>query len=270
MPSIISRYSSEEREVAAAAIASHQGDLKKAAKWLRMPVRVLRAIVRESESAQADAPSAALVQAAAGRPRPSDDLACDERWPTLFAPDTQAAAWIRDCWISEAGPLYNPDHCHLAGFGIALLWTNATNAKAGRDIVGTCQLPKLGGGSDRWAKARSDYQLEQGFGDVPDVLITIDAVYASQCSDAAFCALIEHELYHAGHAVDHWGEPRFDMDGNPILSMRGHDVEEFVGVVARYGAGAASSGTAALVHAGQFPPSIADVKISAACGVCLR
>ncbi|WP_420376855.1 putative metallopeptidase [Sinorhizobium medicae] len=48
--------------------------------------------------------------------------------------------------------------------------------------------------------------------------------------------------------------------------MRGHDVEDFVGVVRRYGADAA--GVRAIVDAANRPPEIARANIAHACGTC--
>ena len=48
--------------------------------------------------------------------------------------------------------------------------------------------------------------------------------------------------------------------------MRGHDVEEFVGVVRRYGA---SPDVQALVDAANKPAEVGKLNISRACGTCL-
>jgi hypothetical protein len=80
-------------------------------------------------------------------------------------------------------------------------------------------------------------------------------------------ALVEHELYHAGHARDEYGLPKFRRDGSPAFRLRGHDVEEFVGVVRRYGAEAA--GVSALVDAAAGRPEVAAAHIAEACGNCL-
>ena len=48
--------------------------------------------------------------------------------------------------------------------------------------------------------------------------------------------------------------------------MRAHDVEEFVGVVRRYGA---SQEVRALVEAASQPPEVAKINIARACGTCL-
>jgi hypothetical protein len=91
-------------------------------------------------------------------------------------------------------------------------------------------------------------------------------MYALNCSDAEFCALIEHELYHIGHMKDAFGQPAFTRDGLPKIGMRGHDVEEFTGVVRRYGA---SEDVAKMVKAAQSTPEVAKLNIATACGTCL-
>lgn len=103
---------------------------------------------------------------------------------------------------------------------------------------------------------------------VPDFLITIDAHYAAQCDDAEFCSLIEHEMLHAGQERDMFGAPKFTKAGRPKFAMRGHDVEEFVSIVRRYGVGASAGSTRALVEAANQKPLIGGVQISQACGTC--
>lgn len=106
------------------------------------------------------------------------------------------------------------------------------------------------------------------FGRVPSFLITLDAAYCANCTDAEFCALIEHELYHVSHALDKHGAPAFTMEGRPKLKIRGHDVEEFVGVVRRYGAG--DGATAQLVAAANGKAEVSSASIASVCGTCLR
>ncbi|NRP70767.1 hypothetical protein ILFOPFJJ_01649 [Ensifer psoraleae] len=79
--------------------------------------------------------------------------------------------------------------------------------------------------------------------------------------------LVEHELYHAAQETDAFGAPKFSKStGRPIFTIRGHDVEEFVGVVRRYGADAA--GVRAMVDAANQKPEIARVQIAHPCGTC--
>jgi hypothetical protein len=81
-----------------------------------------------------------------------------------------------------------------------------------------------------WQKARQEQQMREWFGDEPTYLITLAADYCAQCSDAEFCALVEHELYHITQATDEYRAPKFTQDDLPKLYLSGHDVEEFVGV----------------------------------------
>jgi putative metallopeptidase len=100
-------------------------------------------------------------------------------------------------------------------------------------------------------------------------VMTFDASYASICSDAQWCALVEHELSHCGVERDVYGAPKFRKStGMPAFTLRGHDVEEFVGVVRRYGAAAA--GVQAMIDAAAGGPTITQADIDFACGNCKR
>lgn len=111
-----------------------------------------------------------------------------------------------------------------------------------------------------------EQQMRDWFGDIPDFIIRLAADYCATCGDADFCTLVEHELYHIAQATDQYGAPKFTQDGLPKLEMRGHDVEEFVGVVRRYGA---SPDVRLLVDAANKPAEVGKLNISRACGTCL-
>ncbi|HVR48145.1 MAG TPA: putative metallopeptidase, partial [Pseudorhodoferax sp.] len=89
------------------------------------------------------------------------------------------------------------------------------------------------------------------------------------CSDAEWCALVEHELYHVGQEMDEFGAPKFTREGMPRLCIRGHDVEEFVGVVRRYGVGDPDGAIGRLARAAGAMPEIGRANIAGACGTCL-
>ena len=94
------------------------------------------------------------------------------------------------------------------------------------------------------------------------------AVYCQGASDVEFAALIEHELYHCAQQHDEFNSPKFSRDtGLPLFTMRGHDVEEFVGVVRRYGV--VSKEVRQLVDAANGTPEIAPINIARACGTCI-
>ena len=205
------------------------------------------------------------------RPRPPERLLGTEGDLTArpFEPAPELEAWARAAFISEDAELLNEEHAHLREATLGFMWTSVPNARGGNGVVGQAEIPSIQGG--KWARARFFQQVEEWFGLIPDFMITLDAGFADQADDATFCSLVEHELYHCAQAKDAWGAPRFSKaTGRPIFTMRGHDVEEFVGVVARYGVGAAAGRTAALVDAAKRTPIVCDADIAGACGTCRR
>jgi hypothetical protein len=197
--------------------------------------------------------------------RPSPPYPFDLDDPESFKPAPEVWSWALEVFIHPKSKLYNPEHDHLIQANLGFLWAGVENARQGRRIIGQCEMPgNVKGG--KWQKARQEDQLYQWFEMVPDFVITLDAAYCSQCSDAEFCALVEHELLHAGQARDEFGEPAFTKTGEPKFTMRGHDVEEFVSIVRRYGA--VASHTEEMIAAGSQPPQIAPVHIAQACGTC--
>lgn len=201
------------------------------------------------------------------RPLPPAEFA-DVSFVTRFAPAPELAKWARETFIEEGGALYNPDHRHLLEAGIGFVWASDGYVKQGRRVLGLTEKIQIIG--NPWAKGRAEQQLGEWFGRVPEFLITLDGFHCGQCDDVDFCALVEHELYHVGHATDEFGAPAFTKEGRPKLAMRGHDVEEFVGVVRRYGVGDPDSSLARLIIAAAQGPTVDRAKISHACGVCIK
>ncbi|MFP8461776.1 putative metallopeptidase [Enterobacter hormaechei] len=206
-------------------------------------------------------------------------MACDEEKRPLpssafveeFAPYTRLIPadgvwqWVQANIIAESGHLHNPDHIHLADADIGFLWAANAFSKKGRTVLGQAEEVMFRAGG--WQKARMEQQMYEWFGHKPDYIITLAGDFCLQCSDLEFCALIEHELYHIAQEVDEFGAPKFYRDsGLPKLCMRGHDVEEFIGVVRRYGA---SSDVQELVDAANNPAEVAKINIARACGTCL-
>lgn len=196
------------------------------------------------------------------RPAPPRDL-LDALLLTL-RPALEVWQWIQREILANTGSIHNPEHGHLIDANIGVLWASRGFSKQGRGVLGQAeQLMFRAGG---WQKARQEQQVREWFGEEPDYLITLAADYCAQCTDAEFCALVEHELYHIAQATDEYGAPKFTQEGLPKLYLRGHDVEEFVGVVRRYGA---SHDVQQLIDAASRPPEVAKINISRACGTCL-
>lgn len=198
------------------------------------------------------------------RPYPPADMLEDPN--PRFVPAPELETWARQQFINEISPLHNPEHVHLQMANLGFVWTNAPNSRGGRVIAGTCELmPPMAMG--KWARARAEAQMREWFGDMPDFLITISAPHAQAFDDASFMALVEHELYHAGQDKDEFGQPKFSKSsGLPIFALRAHDVEEFNGIVRRYGAAAA--GVEEMVRAANKGPEIGEAQIARACGTC--
>lgn len=201
------------------------------------------------------------------RPYPPASLLDGIEEKMLPAPEVEQ--WLRKTFLDDKSNLYNKEHDHLKEASIGVLWTNAPNSRQMRDIAGTAQLAKPPQSAGTWAKVAWAQQMREWFGIIPDFLVTLYAPYAADSDDAGFCALVEHEVYHCAQAIDQFGCPKFSKTtGRPVFAMRGHDVEEFVGIVRRYGAGAAAGSTAALIDASKRAPEISLANIAAACGTC--
>jgi hypothetical protein len=121
-----------------------------------------------------------------------------------------------------------------------------------------------------WQNGRQEMQMRDWFGIIPDFVITLDAYFCDAAREAEFCALVEHELYHCGQKTDEFGMPKFNREtGKPSFGIKGHDVEEFVGVVRRYGIGRSDGPLADMVRAIADGPQVAGINIARACGTCM-
>lgn len=200
------------------------------------------------------------------RPLPPPILT--ETFDPVFIAAPEIAQWASETFIDETSILPNPDHEHLRGIHIGFCWTNVENIKRQRLILGTAQLlPPTG---DKWSAGRAECQLLNMFGgEMPEALVILYAPIVATMDDWQFMALVEHELYHIAGKLDRYGAPAFDRDtGKRALEMRGHSVEEFTGVVRRYGA--TSPELREMVRAINKGAELSETNIARACGVCLR
>lgn len=181
-----------------------------------------------------------------------------------LVPANEVKEWLISQILSDTGILHNPDHSHLLDADIQFMCASSAFEKKGRYVLGQAEEVAMRAGG--WQKARIEQQMHEWFDEVPKFIITLAADYCSQCSDLEFCALVEHELYHIAQATDEFGAPKFNKEGQPVLNLRGHDVEEFVGVVRRYGA---SVEVQEMVDAANNPAEVAHLNIARACGNCM-
>lgn len=198
------------------------------------------------------------------RPYPPISTQSDNLAAMNFQPALEIYDWLHETVLNEHSALYNPDHEHLIEHdGVCFLWAEEGFVKQGRRVLGQAEIPafRVSG----WQKLRQEAQMIGWFGFIPSALITLDANYCSQCSDEDFCALVEHELYHLAQRVGASG-PCFDSMGRASLTIRGHDVEEFFGVVQRYGA---TEDVQRIVDLANSGPTISRASVAHACGTCL-
>lgn len=200
------------------------------------------------------------------RPRPPNEVL--QAGHGAFVPAPELVAWIEETFIDHMGPLVNPDHAHIRSAVIGALWTNEPCRSKQAYVAASAEVPMPRG--RLWIKARQEFQLLEWFGSIPDFVLTFFAPYAAEVDHATFCALVEHELYHCAQATDEFGSPKFRRsDGGPVFAIKGHDVEEFVGVVRRYGPGPAAGQTRALVEAARGRPEVTEAQLATVCGTCL-
>ena len=198
------------------------------------------------------------------RPKPLMRLEDYSVFGIRLTPAPEVWEWLKTEILAATGSIHNEDHAHLLEADIQIMWASSSVEKQGRTVLGQAEQVAFRAGG--WQKVRMEQQMRDWFGYVPAFVITLAADYCAQCSDTDFCALIEHELYHIAQDTNQYGEPAFTKEGGPKLKLRGHDVEEFVGVVRRYGA---SPDVQALVDAANSPAEVGKLNIARACGTCL-
>lgn len=124
---------------------------------------------------------------------------------------------------------------HLADARIGWLLREDEVIKAGRRVLGTVYLPSVQGS----LRPLFEWFMRREFGDDPplDFLVILERAYWDGATDQQRRILVHHEMLHMDHAHDKHGVPRFSKEtGAPVFALRGHDVEEFVAIVAEYGA----------------------------------
>lgn len=198
-------------------------------------------------------------------------LLLNEDAPAMFVPDRGGLrAFLDDQFLNEASPLYNIEHGHLDAATIGFLWSTVPNSRRGKTIAGEAEMTKRYASlpAGKWLKARIAQQVWEWFRDMPDFIVTFDAALWVENYDAGRLALFEHELYHCGQAIDDFGLPKWNKHGQPVFAIRGHDIEEFAGVVRRYGIEATGQDRIDFVDTANRAPELTLTAIRAACGVC--
>ena len=127
-----------------------------------------------------------------------------------------------------------PEHAHLrdGDADIGYLFRRGEWTRGHRIVRGTANIPQVKGE----LSGLFDDMLVDLLGRMPDFLIVLSWDWWEAASPRDREILVFHELSHCVQKVDIFGTPRCNRDGTPVWGLRGHDVEEFTDVVARYGA----------------------------------
>lgn len=126
-----------------------------------------------------------------------------------------------------------PEHRHLLEGEATIDWLMRRTEKrrGGRWVLGTAYQPQVKGDLSEVF----DWLISKLFGRMPDFLIVLDEAWWLQANAREREILVFHELAHCVQKEDMYGTPKFDKGGRPVWGLKGHDVEEFTSVVARYG-----------------------------------
>lgn len=197
------------------------------------------------------------------RPQPSLELQVPGN---QIEPSVELQEWLMNTFVHEDGELCNEEHAHLRMANIAAIWTNVEYEDGLMPVAGMAEIVKVNG--KPWARTERIDHLCLLHGDIPQARIWIYAPYAATLSDGAFCALVEHELYHLAQKKDKEQQPLFDDEGRPVLTGRDHDVSEFLGIVERYGVDSVHSNVKKLVEVAKRQPLIQAAAIRSVCGTC--
>ena len=186
----------------------------------------------------------------------------------MIEPCPEVREWARAMFVDPDGPLVNLSHEHLRDAWIEFLWTNVefTEFDGTQRILGMAQLGRASGKA--WAKAQRQEQLHRWFRGEPDFLIILDVVNLSTAQPEAICALVEHELMHCSFKKDEFGDPKLDKYGEYQWAMHGHDVEQFIDVMARYGP--TSDAEEKFVEAAKHGPQFKRIELAGICGSCVK
>lgn len=130
------------------------------------------------------------------------------------------------------------EHAHLILANIGYVFRDDELRRHGRVTWAECILvERILQSEKRWSRLVKWALLRiLGAEELPDFLILIDRNIWEGLDAESKLALIDHELSHAWFATEDDGmTQKFHKDGSPVWAIRGHDVEDFAGVVERNG-----------------------------------
>lgn len=184
-------------------------------------------------------------------------------------PAPEVVAWLRQMFIDDGAPMFNPRHVHLQKVDLVAMWTNVEYFEGGVQVVGQAEVVNVNG--KPWKRADQVDRLCVLHGNIPQARIWLDAPAWATRGFWRACSVGEHELGHYAHKENKEKEKLYDDFDRPVLCNRAHDVEEHVFIVERYGvdycAGLSREFVEAALKKPLFAPPSFDVTPAAcACG----
>lgn len=208
-----------------------------------------------------------------GRPRPQAE------GPAFFSRAPDVEEWLVRSFIESDAPLHRESLAHLQVASIGVLWVRPQEKRRGKIVAGKAGLMKPPQSLFGWEKELWWHTMNGFFGaedsdsdepqKVPDFLIRFWVEAALEYDDASWLALCFHELRHMAQEEDEFGAPKFNRQGAPVWTIRGHDLEEFSEVAEMFGVGALGMSGKQFYEALRKGPTVAQASITAVCGTCL-
>jgi hypothetical protein len=153
--------------------------------------------------------------------------------PEDLIPDSFEISWELAAFAKAVIQTFAERFDYLSESNIGFLLTNLEIKKHGKLKAAYAMIPNARGEEGKlwyWAMTRL-------LGFTPDALLVADKVQWEEMPKEARVVLVYHELYHLEHKVSSTGAECYDADTRrPVLTMRGHDCEEFFEVAEKFGA----------------------------------
>jgi hypothetical protein len=137
-----------------------------------------------------------------------------------------AVSWRDAPEVEEmAGPIIAHHHPEIAGYPIRFVFRSPARKRHNRTVLGTAEIVR---GRFAWFVMTDDESRKDGQEQGPAMFwVEIASDEWETLNERQRRALVDHELCHCTEEENE--------DGEMVMAMRAHDVEEFNAIVKRYG-----------------------------------
>lgn len=184
----------------------------------------------------------------------------------IFVPAPELNTWAYRMLVESCAPFYNPEHDHLIGADVGMLWTNHEIVIRGAPRSAVAMMPQ--GQGSKLDRSMRGFMWRMFFRSEPTFVIIFNASDAAGASDRGFLRLCDHELTHCGEKKNRYECPDYKADGSPKFTMRAHDRECFDSEIGRWGTRSVFGDETEMVVRAATRPEYSDIDIAEACGTC--